>query len=158
MELRQVSVSTVLVKIPLLLLKFCKEIAAGMAYLNGKHFIHRDFAARNILVSQTFSCKIADFGMSRNLLIENYYITSGGKIPVKWTAPETLRKVDTGYRLPPSPGCPRAIYRVMIKCWNPEPKARPQSGQIIQLLTGNLATCWAGLMRTERLLVKTLRS
>ena len=32
--------------------------------------------------------QIADFGMSRNLLDENYYITSGGKIPVKWTAPE----------------------------------------------------------------------
>jgi len=26
--------------------------------------------------------------MSRDLLDENYYITSGGKIPVKWTAPE----------------------------------------------------------------------
>jgi len=29
--------------------------------------------------------KIADFGMSRDF---NYYITSGGKVPVKWTAPE----------------------------------------------------------------------
>jgi len=36
--------------------------------------------------------KIADFGMSRDLLDENYYITSGGKIPVKWTAPEVIRK------------------------------------------------------------------
>jgi len=32
--------------------------------------------------------QIADFGMSRDLLDENYYITSGGKVPVKWTAPE----------------------------------------------------------------------
>ena len=32
--------------------------------------------------------QIADFGMSRDLIDENYYITSGGKIPVKWTAPE----------------------------------------------------------------------
>ena len=32
--------------------------------------------------------QIADFGMSRNLIDENYYVTSGGKIPVKWTAPE----------------------------------------------------------------------
>ena len=37
-----------------------------------------------------FLLKIADFGMSRDLLDENYYITSGGKIPVKWTAPEVL--------------------------------------------------------------------
>ena len=26
--------------------------------------------------------------MSRDLTNDNYYITSGGKIPVKWTAPE----------------------------------------------------------------------
>ena len=26
--------------------------------------------------------------MSRDLIDSNYYITSGGKIPVKWTAPE----------------------------------------------------------------------
>ena len=32
--------------------------------------------------------QIADFGMSRDLIDENYYITSGGKVPIKWTAPE----------------------------------------------------------------------
>ena len=34
--------------------------------------------------------QIADFGMSRDLADETYYISSGGKIPVKWTAPEAL--------------------------------------------------------------------
>ena len=32
--------------------------------------------------------QIADFGMSRDLLDVDYYMTSGKKIPVKWTAPE----------------------------------------------------------------------
>jgi len=32
--------------------------------------------------------QIADFGMSRDLLDQSYYTISGGKIPVKWTAPE----------------------------------------------------------------------
>ena len=32
--------------------------------------------------------KIADFGLARDLEQENVYITTGGKIPVKWTAPE----------------------------------------------------------------------
>ena len=31
--------------------------------------------------------------MSRDLIGGNYYITSGGKIPVKWTAPEVLKFV-----------------------------------------------------------------
>ena len=30
---------------------------------------------------------------------------------------KTLEKVGTGYRLPPPPGCPRMIYKLMIQCW-----------------------------------------
>ena len=37
--------------------------------------------------------QIADFGMSRDLIDENYYITSGGKVPVKWTALEVTISV-----------------------------------------------------------------
>ena len=32
--------------------------------------------------------QISDFGMSRDLEDETYYVAHGGKIPVKWTAPE----------------------------------------------------------------------
>ena len=42
----------------IVLLKFCQEVAAGMAYLNDKHFVHRDLATRNILVSETATCKV----------------------------------------------------------------------------------------------------
>ena len=35
--------------------------------------------------------QIADFGMSRDLLDEDYYVAHGGKIPVKWCAPEVLK-------------------------------------------------------------------
>jgi len=51
-------VNTVFVKMPILLLKFCQQIAAGMTYLSGKQFVHRDLAARNILVSQYYICKV----------------------------------------------------------------------------------------------------
>ena len=49
----------------------------------------------NVYVSQ--SLQIADFGLSRDLSDENYYISHGGKVPVKWTAPEALdyRKYST---------------------------------------------------------------
>ena len=36
----------------------------------------------------TASTKIADFGMSRDLSNETYYISNAKKIPIKWTAPE----------------------------------------------------------------------
>ena len=30
---------------------------------------------------------------------------------------QLLERVGEGYRLPPPPGCPRAVYMVMTKCW-----------------------------------------
>ena len=35
--------------------------------------------------------QIADFGMSRDLMDENYYTSHEEQIPVKWTAPEVQR-------------------------------------------------------------------
>lgn len=35
-----------------------------------------------------FFFQIGDFGMARDLMDDTYYKSSGGKIPVKWTAPE----------------------------------------------------------------------
>ena len=32
--------------------------------------------------------QIADFGMARDVADDTYYFTSGGKVPLKWTAPE----------------------------------------------------------------------
>ena len=32
--------------------------------------------------------QIADFGMARDLDESSYYVSHGGKVPVKWTAPE----------------------------------------------------------------------
>ncbi|KAI6653848.1 hypothetical protein LOD99_3350 [Oopsacas minuta] len=74
-----------------LLLRFSQEISAGMKHLSEKHFIHRDLAARNVLVAKDMTCRIADFGMSRELNYESeYYTSSGGRIPLRWTAPEAV--------------------------------------------------------------------
>lgn len=73
------------------LIGMLRGIAAGMNYLSDMNYVHRDLAARNVLVNAQLVCKIADFGLSRE--IENAcdaYTTRGGKIPVRWTAPEAI--------------------------------------------------------------------
>ena len=47
------------------LLSFCRQIAAGMNYLTNKQFVHRDMAARNILVSSDDVCKVKSVKYTR---------------------------------------------------------------------------------------------
>ena len=51
------------------------------------HITFRRLYLNNTLILQIL-IQIADFGMARDMEDDTYYITSGGKIPIKWTAPE----------------------------------------------------------------------
>ncbi|XP_038128905.1 ephrin type-A receptor 2a [Cyprinodon tularosa] len=74
------------------LLGMLRGIAAGMKYLSDMNYVHRDLAARNVLVNSNLECKVSDFGLSRVLEddAEGTYTTRGGKIPIRWTAPEAI--------------------------------------------------------------------
>nr|XP_016852146.1 PREDICTED: ephrin type-A receptor 5 isoform X4 [Anolis carolinensis] len=69
-----------------------RGIASGMKYLSDMGYVHRDLAARNILINSNLVCKVSDFGLSRILEDdpEAAYTTRGGKIPIRWTAPEAI--------------------------------------------------------------------
>lgn len=65
-----------------------------MEYLASKNIVHRDLALRNVLVTSSvdgrgkYLAKIADFGMSRMVMKNDYYKSeTQNHIPVKWTAP-----------------------------------------------------------------------
>jgi serine/threonine protein kinase len=93
-------------------MQMAREVAQGMAHLSKEHFIHRDLACRNVLYSEGM-CKIADFGLSRGSRVgeaitpdewthenadrvdrgethEDYYKSTTGVFPVRWTAPEAM--------------------------------------------------------------------
>nr|XP_034979541.1 tyrosine-protein kinase HCK isoform X2 [Zootoca vivipara] len=72
------------------LIDFSAQIAAGMAFIEKRNYIHRDLRAANILVSAMLACKIADFGLARVIDDNEYTAREGAKFPIKWTAPEAI--------------------------------------------------------------------
>jgi receptor protein-tyrosine kinase len=77
------------------LLMFSVQISFGLEYLSQKGFVHRDVAARNILVHDRYYAKIGDFGLCRYIYSEgSNYKSKGGRLPVKWMSIEALRNYE----------------------------------------------------------------
>ncbi|XP_066151592.1 focal adhesion kinase 1 isoform X2 [Euwallacea fornicatus] len=73
------------------LLTFTFQLSTALSYLESKKYVHRDIAARNVLVSSETCVKLADFGLSRWMgSDQSYYRASKGKLPIKWMSPESI--------------------------------------------------------------------
>ena len=77
------------------LLPLVHQVASGMEVVAGEKIVHRNLAARNILVASEapLICKVSDFGKARALgLSADYYKGRADALfPIKWQAPEVLR-------------------------------------------------------------------
>jgi serine/threonine protein kinase len=67
---------------------YSSDTCSGMEYLESRKVVHRDLAARNVLISEEGVAKVSDFGLAR----EENFTLEGGKLPIKWTAPEALKQ------------------------------------------------------------------
>ncbi|XP_014345050.1 cytoplasmic tyrosine-protein kinase BMX [Latimeria chalumnae] len=72
------------------LLVMCRDVCEAMVFLESQLLIHRDVAARNCLVDKDLTVKVADFGMTRYVLDDQYTSSEGTRFPVKWSAPEVF--------------------------------------------------------------------
>ncbi|PVD22981.1 hypothetical protein C0Q70_16241 [Pomacea canaliculata] len=73
-----------------MLIMYAYQLSTALSYLESKKFVHRDIAARNVLVSAHDVVKLGDFGLSRWVEEQSYYKASKGKLPIKWMAPESI--------------------------------------------------------------------
>ncbi|CAH1249936.1 RET [Branchiostoma lanceolatum] len=77
-------------------LGFAADVASGLSQLARLKIVHRDIAARNVVISDRKVAKIADFGLSRDVYVSSAYerTNQGGEeelLPLKWMAVESLR-------------------------------------------------------------------
>uniref|UniRef100_A0AC35TT12 Non-specific protein-tyrosine kinase n=1 Tax=Rhabditophanes sp. KR3021 TaxID=114890 RepID=A0AC35TT12_9BILA len=91
-------------------LMFAYQLSTALKYLHDNKYLHRDCAARNVLVVSARCVKLADFGLSRDLAGgEDYYTAGHGKLPIKWMAPESInfRKFSA----------PSDVYMLSVTIW-----------------------------------------
>lgn len=62
------------------LLTYAYQLSSAISYLESKRFVHRDIAARNVLVAEHKNVKLADFGLSRWVEDQSYYKGTGASL------------------------------------------------------------------------------
>eukprot|EP01119_Soliformovum_irregulare_P014085 TRINITY_DN3814_c0_g1_i5.p1 TRINITY_DN3814_c0_g1~~TRINITY_DN3814_c0_g1_i5.p1 ORF type:complete len:444 (-),score=96.22 TRINITY_DN3814_c0_g1_i5:82-1413(-) len=82
-----------------MVLSISKGIVAGMYHLHQEKILHRDLAARNILLRSNYEPSIADFGLSKKIILQQSKDLktneeNGFRGPYKWMAPESLSKFE----------------------------------------------------------------
>lgn len=76
-------------------MRVAREVAAGLAHLHKLGIVHRDVAARNVLLSEpTREAKVSDFGIAREVADPEATGETKGDAaaPVKWMAPEQMER------------------------------------------------------------------
>ncbi|XP_070563257.1 uncharacterized protein [Ptychodera flava] len=80
------------------LVRLTRDVTLALQYLEEKTIVHRDVAARNVLITEDYVAKLADFGFSRELAchtgeyVKVPWSEGQGPLPLKWMPPEFVTR------------------------------------------------------------------
>eukprot|EP01087_Luapelamoeba_hula_P023239 TRINITY_DN8505_c0_g2_i2.p1 TRINITY_DN8505_c0_g2~~TRINITY_DN8505_c0_g2_i2.p1 ORF type:complete len:618 (-),score=45.44 TRINITY_DN8505_c0_g2_i2:295-2148(-) len=76
---------------PYTFFRICRDIAAAILHLHKENMVHRDIAARNVLVGANQAVFLGDFGLARVLIDDqDAGHTQANTGPIRWMAPECM--------------------------------------------------------------------
>ena len=68
----------------------CIQVASGMEHISHHRFVHKDLAARNILLAPNLDLKISNLGLCRDIYKAEYFSFRQLFVPLRWLAPEAI--------------------------------------------------------------------
>ncbi|XP_066283770.1 uncharacterized protein [Branchiostoma lanceolatum] len=122
------------------LLRFAVHVSRALHELETLKIVHRDVAARNVLITEDGVAKLADFGLARDVYANTVYVhtTHLGQddlLPLKWMALESLQD---GVFSSHSDVWSFGVLLWEIATFGEEPRYprvyRPDCGQLVRLL------------------------
>lgn len=66
----------------------CYQVACGMEHLSSLSFVHKDLAARNVLLCPTLDLKISHLGLCNDVYASEYFPIHNKLLPIRWMPPE----------------------------------------------------------------------
>ncbi|KAL4434836.1 hypothetical protein ABPG77_005363 [Micractinium sp. CCAP 211/92] len=121
------------------------DVASALAYLHGKHVMHFDIKASNVLLTRDLTAKLADVGLSKNLTHTLATQKDGPVGTFAWCAPELLMnkpctlsadiysfgvllfEICTG-EVP-------EVVDLLRRCLSEDPMQRPTASQLVEELS-----------------------
>ena len=71
----------------------CTQVLQGLQFIAARRIVHRDVAARNVLLDSIMVSKISDFGMAAALTEDGKeYIRANEQLAIRWSAIEVIRE------------------------------------------------------------------
>ena len=74
-------------------LTYIAQTLQGLQYIAVRRIVHRDVAARNVLLDATMTCKVGDLGMATALHDDGKeYVRANQQLALRWAAPEVIQE------------------------------------------------------------------